>query len=81
MKIFYLSLIILSLMFKLAKTQTRLKKFTLNEIQNLPIKLINNLAEELQKTFSIDNELVDAAQNEVNNQLTLFKQHFIFLNN
>jgi hypothetical protein len=68
-------------MFKLAKTQTRLKKFTLNEIQNLPIKLINNLAEELQKTFSIDNELVDAAQNEVNNQLTLFKQHFIFLNN
>ncbi len=52
-------------MSNLAKTQTQLKKFTLNEIQNLPIKLINNLAEELQKTFTIDNELLDAAQNEV----------------
>ena len=65
MNIFYLILFIVSFMSNLAKTQTQLKKFTLNEIQNLPIKLINNLAEELQKTFTIDNELLDAAQNEV----------------
>ena len=45
--------------------QIESKKFTLDEIKNLPIRLVNNLAEELQQQFIFDDDLMELAEKEV----------------